>query len=86
MATVPISQDAKREDSLLAEGEDYKVTKWREHDNFECTHCDYSTIFWFKMEEHYQLEDVHNHVWSAASKEQTKEEERASEFPRKLEY
>lgn len=65
---MPIDQNMTRDQSELKEGADYKVSKWREHDNFECTKCVYATIYWFKMEEHYELEEVHGHIWGSESK------------------
>lgn len=39
----------------------YRVTKWHQHDNYECIYCQYATLWIEKMEKH-QVEGTH--VWS----------------------
>ncbi len=39
----------------------YRITKWKKFDNYECIHCQYSTLWIEKMEKH-QAKD--NHPWA----------------------
>lgn len=39
----------------------YKVTKWHEHDNYECLYCQYSTLWEGKMQKHQSQGD---HPWA----------------------
>lgn len=42
----------------------YRVTKWKTFDNYECVHCQYSTLWRPKMEKHLALGQ---HPWAYPS-------------------
>lgn len=39
----------------------YRVTRWRTFDNYECVHCQYSTLWLPKMQKHLS---IGQHLWA----------------------
>lgn len=47
---------------------DYTITKWHGHDNYECAYCQFSSLYKFKLDEHFQYEEAHQHKWAGVDK------------------
>lgn len=46
-------------------GQDYTVEKWGEYDNFCCTKCQFSSIYWqIYYEKHFLTAHIHKHRWA----------------------
>lgn len=53
----------------IVQGKDYEVSKWKEFDNFECVHCEFSSLFIERMQLHFDNESKHLHIWNKPGKE-----------------
>lgn len=55
----------------VEEGNHYTTSKWKgrdeaetEHTNYECTECQFSTLFPDRMQLHWDNASKHKHVWA----------------------
>ena len=47
------------------EGKDYTVTMYEGiYPNYECRHCQFSTLYMEKLEDHFRWETAHQHKWA----------------------
>lgn len=49
---------------MADERKGYREGKWKDHINYECESCQFSTLDLEKMKEHLVLGDVHKHAWA----------------------
>lgn len=48
----------------IEDSKHYTTSKWKEHDNYTCTQCQFATIDLNKMQAHWDLTARHKHIWA----------------------
>lgn len=62
----------------IKDGEHYTIGKWHQqghdYDNLTCTKCAFSTLYPEKMQDHWNKETKHGHIWGKPGESPTRTE------------
>ena len=56
----------------IKEGVDFKITKWKTKNNYECLKCQFASLDIDLISLHFQYEDAHQHRWANPVAQPTK--------------
>lgn len=56
--------EAGLSDREVVEGKDFTISEWNGYANYECSHCQFATLYKDKLDEHFAYETYHQHKWA----------------------